>query len=293
MSKFSKRQIALTMAFASLLGGKSSALDKSLDYKAIGNQKLNANDKVSGKISAGKILAFLIPAVVVGAVATNEIFNKKYNIRSFYKKYIAKSNDEKPNEDKPEGDNKEKEGQNDEMANNGDDINNINKDETIKSLNINNVIKNETKVNNNLIMESNINIQTDATENKIKEALGEWSNTCYEAFKKACNAKGIKREEDMLRLAGVFSKVANSLFNYQLSNEDRNSFDNLVSLFKNKNKVNSIAILNFAANNGKFTITVSHQVFTIEFKEEKEFKIGVNKDATGEFSSTTITLSFN
>ena len=101
MSKFSKRQIALTMAFASLLGGKSSASDKSLDYKAIGNQKLNANDKVSGKISAGKILAFLIPAVVVGAVATNEIFNKKYNIRSFYKKYIAKSNDEKPNEDKP------------------------------------------------------------------------------------------------------------------------------------------------------------------------------------------------
>ncbi len=290
MSKFNKRQIALTMAFASLLGGKSSALDKSLDYKAIGNQKLNANDKVSGKISTGKILAFLIPTVVVSAVVANEIFNKKYNIRSFYKKYIAKSNDEKPNEDKPKGDNKEKEGKNDEMANNGDDINNINKDETNKNININNNIKNKTNVNNNLIMESNIKIHADNTENNIKNALGKWSNTCYEAFKKACNAKGIKSEEDMLRIANVFSRVADKLSKEKAF--DKN-FAALFNLFKNKDKVNSIEILNFAANNEKFTITVSHQVFTIEFKEEKEFKIGVNKDATGELSSTTITLSFN
>lgn len=290
MSKFNKRQIALTMAFASLLGGKSSALDKSLDYKAIGNQKLNANNKVSSKISTGKILAFLIPAVVVGAVATNEIFNKKYNIRSFYKKYIAKSNDEKPNEDKPKGDNKEKEGKNDEMANNGDDINNINKDETIKSLNINHVIKNKANVNNNLIMESNINIQADNTENNIKKALGEWCETCFAAFKKACDDKGIKSEEDMLRLAGVFSKVANSLFNYQLSKEDRNSFDNLVNLFKNKNKVNSIEISNPTKSQENFKIKISFQTFTIKIGKQNKFEIRVDKNTVGEACGTTISV---
>ena len=290
MSKFNKRQIALTMAFASLLGGKSSALDKSLDYKAIGNQKLNANNKVSGKISTGKILAFLIPAVVVGAVATNEIFNKKYNIRSFYKKYIAKSNDEKPNEDKPKGDNKEKEGKNDEMANNGDDINNINKDETIKSLNINNVIKNETKVNNNLMMESNINIQTNATENKIKEALGKWSNTCYEAFKKACNAKCTKSEEEILKIAGIFSKVADRLSNYKMQdNNDRQTFGALVGLFKEQKTVISIEI----PKNEEFKIKISSQTFTIKIGKQNKFEIRVDKDATGELSSTTINLSFD
>ena len=287
MSKFNKRQIALTMAFASLLGGKSSALDKSLDYNAIGNQKLNANNKVSGKISAGKILAFLIPAVVVGAVVANEIFNKKYNIRSFYKKYIAKSNDEKPNEDKPEGDNKEKEGKNDEMANNGDDINNINKDETIKSLNINNVIKNETKVNNNLIMESNINIQTDATENKIKEALGEWSNTCYGAFKKACDNKNIKSEEDMLRLAGVFSKVADKLSKEKAS--DKN-FAALFNLFKIKNKVNSIEISNPTKSQENFKIKISSQTFTIKIGEQNKFEIRVDKNTVVEACGTTISV---
>ena len=286
MSKFNKRQIALTMAFASLLGGKSSALDKSLDYNAIGNQKLNANDKVSGKISAGKILAFLIPAVVVGAVATNEIFNKKYNIRSFYKKYIAKSNDEKPNEDKPNDDSEKKNIGNEEQ----NIINKIEENKINKNPNINNFVKNREKGNNNLIMESNINIQTDATENKIKEALGEWCKTCFAAFKKACDAKGIKSEEDMLRIANVFSRVADKLSKEKAF--DKN-FAALFNLFKNKDKVNSIEILNFAANNEKFTITVSHQVFTIEFKEEKEFRIRVNKDASGEFSSTNITLSFN
>ena len=290
MSKFNKRQIALTMAFASLLGGKSSALDKSLDYNAIGNQKLNANNKVSGKISAGKILAFLIPAVVVGAVATNEIFNKKYNIRNFYKKYIAKSNDETTNEDKPKDDNKEEEAKNDEIADNGDNINKIGENEIIKNSNINNIVNNEEKSNNNLKMESKIKFQTNAIENNIRKALGGWCETCFAAFKKACDNKNIESEEDMLRIAKGFSKVADKLSKEKAF--DKN-FTALFNLFKSKNKVNSIEILNFAANNEKFTITVSHQVFTIEFKEEKEFRIRVNEDASGELSSTTITLSFN
>ena len=287
MSKFNKRQIALTMAFASLLGGKSSALDKSLDYNAIGNQKLNANNKVSGKISAGKILAFLIPAVVVGAVATNEIFNKKYNIRSFYKKYIAKSNDEKPNEDKPKDDNEKKEKQNSKITNIENNINNINKDETIKSLNINHVIKNETNVNNNLIMESNINIQTDATENKIKEALGEWSNTCYEAFKKACNAKGIKSEEDMLRIAKGFSKVADKLSKEKVFEKN---FAALFNLFKFKNKVNSIEISNSTKSQENFKIKISSQTFTIKIGKQNKFEIRVDKNTVGEACGTTISV---
>ncbi len=283
MSKFSKRQIALTMAFASLLGGKSSALDKSLDYKAIGNQKLNANDKVSGKISAGKILAFLIPAVVVGAVATNEIFNKKYNIRNFYKKYIAKSNDEKPKDD-----NEKKEKQNSEITNIENNINNIDKDETIKNLNINNDIKNKTNVNNNLIIESNIKIHADNTENNIKNALGEWSNTCYEAFKKACDDKDIKSEEDMLRLAGVFSKVADRLSNYKMQdNNDRQTFGALVGLFKEQKTVISIEI----PKNEEFKIKISSQTFTIKIGKQNKFEIRVDKDRNGEWCANTLNLT--
>lgn len=288
MSKFSKRQIALTMAFASLLGGKSSALDKSLDYKAIGNQKLNANDKVSGKISAGKILAFLIPTVVVSAVVANEIFNKKYNIRSFYKKYIAKSNDEKPNEDKPKDDNEKKEKQNSKITNIENNINNIDKDETIKNLNINNDIKNKTNVNNNLIMESNIKIHADNTENNIKNALGKWSNTCYEAFKKACDDKDIKSEEDMLRLAGVFSKVANKLCNVKVLD---GNYASLFNLFKNKNKVNLIEILNFSKGNEQFKIKINSQTFTIKFEGLNKFGIRVDKNTSGE--NCSITLSYD
>ena len=286
MSKFNKRQIALTMAFASLLGGKSSALDKSLDYKAIGNQKLNANDKVSGKISTGKILAFLIPTVVVSAVVANEIFNKKYNIRSFYKKYIAKSNDEKPNEDKTEGDNKEKEGKNNEMANNRDDINKINKNEINKILNTNNIVNNK-KDNNNLIMESNIKIHADNTENNIKNALGKWSNTCYEAFKKACNAKGIKSEEEILKIAGIFSKVADRLSNYKMQdNNDRQTFGALVGLFKEQKTVISIEI----PKNEEFKIKISSQTFTIKIGEQNKFEIRVDKNTVGEACGTTISV---
>ncbi|MBR0183749.1 MAG: hypothetical protein IJQ10_01095 [Clostridia bacterium] len=283
MSKFSKRQIALTMAFASLLGGKSSALDKSLDYKAIGNQKLNANDKVSGKISTGKILAFLIPTVVVSAVVANEIFNKKYNIRSFYKKYIAKSNDEKPKDD-----NEKKEKQNSEITNIENNINNIDKDETIKNLNINNDIKNKTNVNNNLIIESNIKIHADNTENNIKNALGKWSNTCYEAFKKACDDKGIKSEEEILKIAGIFSKVADRLSNYKMQdNNDRQTFGALVGLFKEQKTVISIEI----PKNEEFKIKISSQTFTIKIGKQNKFEIRVDKDRNGEWCANTLNLT--
>ena len=283
MSKFNKRQIALTMAFASLLGGKSSALDKSLDYKAIGNQKLNANNKVSGKISTGKILAFLIPTVVVSAVVANEIFNKKYNIRSFYKKYIAKSNDEKPNEDKPNDDSEKKNIGNEEQ----NIINKIEENKINKNPNINNFVKNREKGNNNLIMESNINIQTDATENKIKEALGEWCKTCFAAFKEACNAKGIKSEEDMLRIANVFIRVADKLCNEKVL--DKN-YASLFNSFKNKNKVNLIEILNFSKGNEQFKIKINSQTFTIKLEGLNKFEIRVDENTVGEACGTTISV---
>ena len=283
MSKFNKRQIALTMAFASLLGGKSSALDKSLDYNAIGNQKLNANNKVSGKISTGKILAFLIPTVVVSAVVANEIFNKKYNIRSFYKKYIAKSNDEKPNEDKPNDDSEKKNIGNEEQ----NIINKIEENKINKNPNINNFVKNREKGNNNLIMESNINIQTDATENKIKEALGEWCKTCFAAFKEACNAKGIKSEEDMLRIANVFIRVADKLCNEKVL--DKN-YASLFNSFKNKNKVNLIEILNFSKGNEQFKIKINSQTFTIKLEGLNKFEIRVDENTVGEACGTTISV---
>lgn len=282
MSKFNKRQIALTMAFASLLGGKSSALDKSLDYKAIGNQKLNANNKVSGKISTGKILAFLIPTIVVSAVVANEIFNKKYNIRYLF----AKSNDEKPNEDKPNDDSEEKNIGNEEQ----NIINKIEENKINKNPNINNFVKNREKGNNNLIMESNINIQADNTENNIKKALGGWFETCFAAFKKACDNKNIKSEEDMLRIAKGFSKVADKLSKEKAFEKN---FAALFNLFKFKNKVNSIKILNFSKGNEQFKIKINSQTFTIELEGLNKFEIRVDKDATGELSSTTITLSFD
>ena len=136
-------------------------------------------------------------------------------------------------------------------------------------------------------MESNINIQTDATENKIKEALGEWSNTCYGAFKKACDNKNIKSEEDMLRLAGVFSKVADKLSKEKAS--DKN-FAALFNLFKIKNKVNSIEISNPTKSQENFKIKISSQTFTIKIGEQNKFEIRVDKNTVVEACGTTISV---